>query len=214
MFFALGTPDAKAVAKLELYDGSNTVVVADQGVGDTNPLLGVIGYGNPLGSWIVNVTTGISKPVLGSATKPELDLSSVNVSSKSGGSVNLRIRFSDVDFGNLIGLTSFTSAIGGVTNGGVTFDTYYSNSNGWFDQANLLTSLSSNGQFAFSDTGYAGANPDSPYSLTLVANISHAGGVKTTSFNAAVSVPEPGTLILLGSGILGLAIAGRKTFRK
>lgn len=35
-----------------------------------------------------------------------------------------------------------------------------------------------------------------------------------TGYNASVSVPEPSTLLLLGSGLIGLGVLGRKRFRK
>lgn len=44
--------------------------------------------------------------------------------------------------------------------------------------------------------------------------ISNVGGIShITQFDGSTKVPEPGTLILLGSGLIGLAAWGRKTIR-
>ena len=73
------------------------------------------------------------------------------------------------------------------------------------------------GNFSETDIGvFPGTYPAS-YSLTQIVGIFHDRGDSpvTTSFDAILTtteVPEPGTLILLGSGLLGLAAVGRKKF--
>lgn len=116
------TPDAHAVLMLSLDDGNgNAVTVTDDGVGDIYPNAGTVTYLGPVGSWFINATTGISKPIIGSADNPEMDLNSVNV---SGGSGTLTIKLTDTDFISTDGVESFFSVIGGATNGTVTYESY------------------------------------------------------------------------------------------
>jgi hypothetical protein len=66
----------------DISSGSGSgVVVTDGKAGDTNPLTGVITYlGSINNNFLINVTTGISKPVIGGVNNyAELDLNSVNV---------------------------------------------------------------------------------------------------------------------------------------
>jgi hypothetical protein len=107
---------AQAIATLQLSDGSNTVTIVDQGPGDGSNILGVVSFngGLPSSSWTVNITTGITKPVIGDVANPSLDLNSVNVS--GGGAGTLTILFSDNNFAApTIGM--WNTAIGGTTNG-------------------------------------------------------------------------------------------------
>lgn len=43
---------------------------------------------------------------------------------------------------------------------------------------------------------------------------SSEGGYNQNSLKQITPVPEPGTMLLFGSGLIGLAAAGRKKFRK
>ena len=100
---------------LTLNDGSgNTALVQDT---DHD---GVLNYNGNLGgssNWIVNVSTGLSKPLLGSSTEAYMDLNTVNVTSSGGGT--LTIKLTDIDFALPAGSYQLTSAIGGTTNGSV-----------------------------------------------------------------------------------------------
>jgi len=49
---------------------------------------------------------------------------------------------------------------------------------------------------------------DTEYTIVNIGGISHLGRVGSTS------IPEPGTMMLLGSGLVGLAWWGQKKFRK
>src|SRR5262245_25322474 len=100
----------EAAPSLKLTDGVTTVIVTDQGVGGLNPLVGVVTASPVVGSWFVNVSTGITAPQIGSLTLPHMDLSSVNV----GGPGTLTISFSS-DFFGPTPTTTFQAHIGGTT---------------------------------------------------------------------------------------------------
>jgi len=201
-------PSVHADASLFISDGTHSVTIADGSALDSSSLVGVITYNGLLDAsspWSVNVTTGISKPFLGSATSPFMDLNSVNVSSTAGG--NLTIEFSDNNFGPLPPGT-FTSEIGGSTFGSVSFQTYVDLGNGLFAKTTPL------GNVTFDETPFSSATiserPTSgPFSMTIATTISHdANQVRPTSFNASfydtsTQVPEPSTVSLLALGVIG-----------
>jgi hypothetical protein len=91
------------------------VVVTDNGPGDIEPLLGAIVFsGSVPGGFTVNVTTGISKPIIGGVNNfAELDLNSVNV--QTAGPGTLRITLEDTGYtGGPDGPLNLVALLGGV----------------------------------------------------------------------------------------------------
>ncbi len=202
---------------IKIFDGTSTLIIEDQDFipdpgrpadGHADP--GVVVFMGSLGIWTFQLTSGISKPTVGSETEPIMELHDVSLSSKGSGGT-LEIWFSETGFGPT-GLVA-ESAIGGVADGKVTYETFKGGPT-LFDDSVLLSSLSSTAG-AFGGLGFAGiGDPTGPYSLTQKVTITHKGGsaAKLTSFDArlevspGVSVPDGGmTLSLLGLALMGLA---------
>lgn len=200
LFISAGGATASAI--LELSSNLDTVTIPD-GDGD-----GFITFNGGIGDFNINVTTVLTKPLIGSADWPYLDLNSIDVSSGSG---TLTIKWTDTDFTNAAGISAFESLIGGTTDGTVSFQAYLDSSNTAFGMATQLSDLGPFTNKAFSDGSIWSGMFSEPYSLTLVAIITHDAGGDVTSFDAKLSaVPIPTTLFLFGSGLFGLIGIRRK----
>lgn len=200
---------AQATLSLRLTSGGSMATVVD---GDAD---GVVVFNGGLGgtNWTVNVTTGISKPTLGSATAAVMDLNSVNVSSTGGGSIMLEL--TDTDF-MTSSPSSFQMEIGGTTRGSLTYSAYLDAGNGAFVQGTLIDTLGPFAPVAFSGSANGGGPffQALPYSLTQIVNITHTAAGQVSSFNAELrAVPEPGSLALFGMSIFGFGLALRRRLR-
>jgi hypothetical protein len=152
-----------------------TLYITD-GVTTVGPITGTNGSvtyssGSFDASWSVVITTGITKPLDGSAVSPNMELS---IDATSLGSTNnLSVIFSDTDFGPVPG--SFSTLFNGQAiasaGGTITFNTYYDASN---RAAALTTPLTASGNLGgpiYSNFVQVGSVSGAPFSLTEVVTI-------------------------------------------
>ena len=196
--------------------GGDDVIVQDNTALDSIAMTGAISFSTSAFGYTLEVNTSQSKPVVGSATAPQLDLSFV-VTGAGAGSVFLYA--SDTDF--LTG-GQFTLALGGTNSGGsgsVLGRAWggTSNTEFQFSGANLLSSL---GPFTTASFAASASNlfapAANPYSLTIGTTVSRTtAGTTTGDLNLQVSaIPEPSTwaLMLMGPALVGF-VARRRSRR-
>lgn len=216
---ALTIGNANAIPVLMLNDGFTTKMIADNSTDDQDPLGGVVTFMGTFGDFSVDILRGESKPYLGSAASPELQLVSDVTSATSG---SLTIGFTDTDFVALnTGMTFNSSAVFTSNLGLAIYSTYLDSAN---DPFGMVTSLGSDsygfpidisdfsssnlpGSTPYSLTQLVSLNMPSPGSSTMVANL-EAVGVTPVS-----TVPETGILALLGTGLVGFAVLRQKRNR-
>jgi hypothetical protein len=214
-----------AIFTLVLQDVTNsqTVTVTDNGAGDLNAVVGAISYVGPLGSSPVslNMTSGVSQPVLGTPYVAEMDLHSLNIEINSATQVVLNVLLSDVGFSIVPSGTNTailrTSIGGNISNGTVEGWAYFDPSNTLFGMPGA-TSVHV-GPFVPPPTGFVGESSlevsysGGDFSLTNVVQVVFAAGSGTASIDqfTTLETPEPASFLIWG---LGLGIAGALSSRR
>ena len=184
--------------------GVDYLIVTDNGVGDSNPLLGVITEAFSFGGLTALVNTSLSKPEVGSAADPVLDITftisgtgSVWMYASDTGYTGTGVITGSVD-GNSTSIEFVDIGIFGANN----------NTNppaGGTPGATLCIAppVAGSPYHTSCTTGPVGLVTN-PYQLTIGLAVDNTTrGLTTGDFNT--HLPEPATLALLGTGILGLA---------
>jgi hypothetical protein len=201
----IGQSDRANALSLQLTSGAATATVNDPGN------TGAVVFSGAFANFLLNVSVGLSDPLLGSLSAPHMDLNSVTVANAVGGT--LTIALTDTGFTGAGGLVSFMNQIGGtLVPGTLSVKTYLDASDTPFGLATLLTSQSfTNGAFSGTATG-AGLTGNSPYSLTQVITLQLTGGASASFDSDLQTTPLPAALPLFASGLgaLGFAAFRRK----
>lgn len=207
----LGTPTrADASFQMKLISSSaGTLTISDGGPGDS---LNTLGAGTPdggiifMGSWgayNIQVNTGESKPILGGAANPEMDLNYSITRTAGGAPETLTLEISDTDF--------TTSPIGmnmlyGGTNGSGVTSSFLAGTglnNTEFNTGDANGTVGPFGSGAFSGTsGFGVPNNSGNYSLTISVTIVNNGSTGVSSGDANINaVPAPAGLLLAATGL-------------
>jgi hypothetical protein len=174
-------------AALELISGATTIIIQDGSGSDISPLTGSVGWVGSINGWAVVITSGLTKPIQGSVTGPDMDLS---VQASAGGAGSLTIEFTDTGFGPVTGGVNHQFS-GNIGSSVVTSAGYYD---------------AGNGQFATTTPLGGSINLAGPFSFTLVDTFT-PGSVSTDD---NLTVPDGGTTVML----LGAALSGLGFLRK
>jgi hypothetical protein len=185
---------------IRVTDGVNTVNCSDGQACDTNPNAGIVSVATSLGAlWLDISSTGYGPNLIPGFS---LDLKSGQLS--TSGPATVQVMLSDSGFTKATG-NEYLS-IGGTSDGTIQMKAYAGVNE--FDMTTLLgdTGLLSGEPFSGSASG--NVKLTAPYSLTIWTEIKHPGAGLTT-YDANLKVPEPGSLALLGLGLLGIGAARR-----
>ena len=209
IFVMSAARDADAAFKLRLTQGATVIEITDDETDggaddDASSISGHIFWSGQVGVFTLAIETGTSKDHTGSAIWPNMTAVSQNITASSAGT--LTIELTDTDFGPPpLSPLPFEAAMNSshVNSQSVTYNSYYDNANAEYGQAGSIVTLGPSSGI-FNEIGTSTEAVANSYSLTMELVVA-SGAATTTNFDASLrAIPEPGTLFLLGTGLMGL----------
>ena len=160
---------------------------------------------------VIYAFSGYSKPTLGSAEKPMLDLFSLSLTNSSTSATDVDVWLTDTGFSGHSTPVGLLSAYGGTLTGGgsAQFWSYVDSGNVPYSTGTLLQNsplITASGSFG--GDSYSSQTLTSPFSLTLHAHFKLGAGTSITSADQSISVPEPSVLGMVGLGLLMVGLMG------